>query len=156
MSRNKSNSVSQLNKILPVPIELHSGETLEEHQENHLNHITNVIVGESHLIQGEYGKSYISWQIKITINDLDFSSIVIYKRYTEIQQLRHDLLKIFHGDVTINIPELPPKDNLSFDRLLMSRNWLEERRKGLQWFLSNVLLDPVFQKCNVVKDFVLN
>lgn len=42
--RNKSNSISQLNKVLPVPIELHNGESLEQHQQNHLNHITNVIV----------------------------------------------------------------------------------------------------------------
>lgn len=155
MSRDKSNSISQLNKVLPVPIELNNGESLEEHQINHLNHITNVIVGEYHLISGEYGKSYISWQIKITINDLDYSSIILYRRYNEIYQLRQDLLHIFHDSREVNIPELPPKDNLSIDRFLMSKNWLEDRRKGLQWFLSNVLLDPVFQNCNVVKSFVL-
>lgn len=158
--RNKSNSISQLNKVLPVPIELHNGESLEQHQQNHLNHITNVIVGEYHLISGEFGKSYMTWQIKITINDLDYSSIVLYKRYNEIYQLRQDLLKIFpphdHTITTNIVPSLPPKDNLSLDRLMMSKNWLEERRKGLQWFLSNVLLNPVFQNCSVVKQFVLS
>lgn len=160
-NRNKSDSISQLNKVLPIPIELHNGESLEQHQHNHLNHITNVIVGEYHLISGEFGKSYMTWQIKITINDLDHSSIILYKRYNEIYQLRQDLLKIFPNTINNNnnnnnVPSLPPKDNLSLDRLLMSKNWLEERRKGLQWFLSNVLLDPVFQNCNVVKQFVLS
>ncbi|RCK64807.1 PX domain-containing protein YPT35 [Candida viswanathii] len=156
MSRDKSHSVSQLNKVLPVPIELNHGETLETHQLNHLNHITNVLVGEYHLISGEFGKSYISWQIKITINDLDYSSIILYKRYNDIYQLRQDLLHVFQGSKDVNIPDLPPKDTLSVDRFLMSKNWLEDRRKGLQWFLSNVLLDPVFQNCNVVKSFVLS
>lgn len=164
MSRNKSDSVSKLNKILPVPIELHNGEEIESsnphsnHPNNHnnkLSHITDVIVGENHSITGESGSPYMVWSIKITLDDSIYSSILIYKRYREIHKLRHDLADYFKDDPGVMIPPLPPKDSLSLDRLFESKNWLEERRKGLQWFMSNVLLDPVFQGCPIVKEFML-
>ncbi|KAI5967921.1 YPT35 [Candida margitis] len=163
MSRKKSNSVTQLNNVLPIPIELNSGEDLQTHQRNHQSHITDVRVGEHHLVQGNTTSSvsssqpqkYIVWQIKITINDLGYSSIVIYKRYRELLQLYNDLQQYYKGQSDIVIPRFPPKDSFSFERLVMSRNWLEDRRKGLQWFLSSVLLDPVLQKGPVVKQFVL-
>lgn len=165
MSRKKSSSVTQLNNVLPIPIELNAGEDLQTHQHNHQSHITDVRVGEHHLVQGNTTATnsstsgqgqYIVWQVKITINDLDYSSIVLYKRYLELLQLYNDLRQYYKGQQDIVIPKPPPKNSFSFERLVMSSSWLEDRRKGLQWFLSSVLLDPVLQNGPIVKQFVLD
>ena len=168
MSRKKANSVTQLNNILPIPIALNSGEDLQTLKHNHQSHITDVRVAGHHLVQGNARNGatntsssstngqYIVWQIKITINDLDYSSIVLYKRYLELLQFYYDLEQYYKAQNDIVIPKPPPKDSFSFERLVMSNNWLEERKKGLQWFLSSVLLDPVLQKGPIVKLFVLD
>ncbi|EGW32234.1 uncharacterized protein SPAPADRAFT_61315 [Spathaspora passalidarum NRRL Y-27907] len=160
MNRSKSNSISRLNEVLPVPIELHNGEDLEHHDPTETNtHVTDVLVGEHHLIQGTAGKSYMVWAIKITLNDMDYSSIIKYKRYNEIVEFRSRLVDYFRHDDTssnVRIPGLPPRDSFSFDRILLANHWLEERRKGLQWFMTNVLLDPVIQRCPIVKEFIEN
>lgn len=147
--------VSQLNQIVPVPILLNNDETVErQNAKVQLSHISNVIVGDYHVIQGEVGKSFTVWSIKIILDDLDYASILIYKRYSEIEEFRHRLVKQF-AEYSSNIPGLPPKDSFSLDRLFMSKRWLEERRRGLQWFLSNVLLNLRFQNHEIVKSFIL-
>ncbi|KAK6201306.1 Phox homologous domain-containing protein [Scheffersomyces amazonensis] len=174
MSRHQSNSISRLNRVLPVPIELHNDESEDDDsggagdgqgqgqdtgtkakRVSKLSHITNVLVGEHHLIEGEHGKSYITWAIKIVLDDSDYSSIVIYKRYSEIEKFYQDLMHHYENTKRVLIPALPPKDNFSIERIMMSNNWLEERRKGLQWFMSNVLLNPKLQDCDVIKKFIL-
>lgn len=161
MSRPHANSVSRLNKILPVPIELlNEDDDIEESQTsasttNRLSHITNVLVGEHHVVEGEVGKSYIVWLIKIVLDDSEYSSIVIYKRYNEIAQFHQDLVSRYQNNSTAIIPSLPPKDSFSIDRLFLLNNWLEDRRRGLQWFMSNVLLNPKLQNSEIVKDFIL-
>lgn len=159
--KRRERSASQLNNILPLPIELRDGETIESHTKNHISHITDVKIGDHHLVTGQgawafRGKLYVVWQIKITINDLSYSTVTIYKRYREILQLWADLEEYYSEDKEIVIPQPPPKDVISVDRVLMSNSWLEERRKSIQWFLSSVLLNPVMQKSPVVKQFVLS
>ncbi|CAK9441685.1 uncharacterized protein LODBEIA_P55530 [Lodderomyces beijingensis] len=155
----RGRSGSQLNEILPVPIELNEGETIEAHTHNHTSHITDVLVSSYHSVESPHhqSQSYIVWQITITVNDLDFSSIKLYKRYSEIYQLYLDLKQVYgDGSAGVKVPAPPPKDIWSLERVYMSKRWLEERRKGLQWFLSSVLLDPVMQRSSVVKSFVLS
>lgn len=157
MSRDRNNSLSQLNHIVPVPILLNNNESIDKTNNKnkvHLSHISNVIVGDYHIIQGEVGKSFTMWSIKIILDDLDYASILVYKRYSEIEEFRMQLLKQF-SEYSSNIPGLPPKDSFSLDRFFMSKKWLEDRRKGLQWFLSNVLLNLRFQNQEVVKRFIL-
>lgn len=148
---------SKLDKLTPMPIQLNNyGDDIENYSgsSNKLSHITNVMVGEYHQISGDAGKSYIVWSIKIILDDSIYSSILIYKRYSELQALRTNLLNHFPQDAK-NIPDLPPKDSINLDRLFLSNNWLEHRRKGIQWFLSNILLNPKFQNSSIVKDFIL-
>lgn len=145
------NSVTQLNKVLPVPIQLED-ETISGHFKSS-SHITDVLVGDYHVIQGEGGSSYVVWSIRIIVDDSVYSSMVIYKRYSDIQRFREELLEHYPNT---EIPPLPPKDNFSFQRLLMSDYWLENRRKGLQWFMTNVLLNPKHQHSPVITDFILN
>lgn len=150
--RNREDSVSRLNKILPVPITLEDRTPSAQHFDS-TSHITDVLVGDYHIIEGEIGKPYIVWSIRIIINDLNYSSILIYKRYSEIESFRNKLVASYKD---VDIPRLPPKDNLNFQRYLWSSNWLETRRKGLQWFMTNVLLNPKLQHNEIVTEFVLS
>lgn len=158
MATGRRNSVSQLNKLIPVPIQLNNFEDVPEDSENQaankLSHITNVMVGDHHQISGDAGKSYIVWSIKIILDDSIYSSILIYKRYSELEALRNKMINHFPQDVS-NIPQLPPKDNVKLSRLFLANNWLEERRKGIQWFMSNILLNPKFQNSLIVLEFIL-
>lgn len=148
--RQKSNTLTQINKVLPVPIEL------DDHTKNQRllasSQITDVLVGDYFLVSGEGGPSYVVWCIKITLNESLYSSILIYKRYSDIENFRNILLKQYPE---VEIPPLPPKNTFSIERLLFSRSWLENRRRGLQWFMNYVLLNPKFQHSPVVNDFLL-
>lgn len=144
------NSVTQLNKLLPVPIQLEDGSNSEHFSTS--SHITDVLVGDYHIVQGEGGVSYVVWSIRIIVNDSVYSSNVIYKRYSDIERFRQVLVKHFPK---VDIPPLPPKDNFSIQRMVFSDNWLENRRKGLQWFMTNVLLNPKLQHSSVIMDFIL-
>lgn len=77
------------------------------------------------------------------------SVITIRKRYSEFYTLRERLWYAYprqrHG-----IPELPPKSVVSKFR----EAFLEARRRGLEFFLLTVLLNPVFASSPIVKDFV--
>lgn len=147
---NHRNSLSQLNKLLPVPITLEDRTSI--HTFDQSSHITDVLVGDYHIIEGEGGKPYIVWSIKVIINELNHSSIVIYKRYRDIEAFRNNLVE-YHK--SIEIPKLPGKDNFKLQRFVWSSHWLEKRRKGLQWFMTNVLLNPKLQHSPMIAKFIL-
>lgn len=75
--------------------------------------------------------------------------ITIRRRYSEFYTLRERLWYAYprqrHG-----IPELPPKSVVSKFR----EGFLENRRRGLEFFLLTVLLNPVFARSPIVKEFV--
>lgn len=137
----------QLNHLLPVPI------TLEDHTTTtnsfSSRHITDVLVADHHIIEGDGGRPYIVWQIRIILNNSN--SICIYKRFSDIEQFRKKLVKENKG---IEIPALPPKDNMSLQRMLWTSNWVETRRRGLQWFMTNVMLNPRYGE-DAIREFVL-
>lgn len=143
MAGKNRNSVAQLNRLLPIPIELenHAGD-------NEISHVTNVLVGDHHIVGDTSG--YVVWTIKVTLNDSAFSSIILYKRYSDIEKFRTNLVQAHPRE---NIPNLPPKDAFSVLRMLKLENWLEERRRGLQWFLTSILLNPRYLE--EIKDFLL-
>lgn len=110
------------------------------------------------------------------------STITIHKRYSDIYKLRQQLLRAFPSPSSSTkqktvpsstsynssnaldanralpiidkhntcIPELPPKSVISRFR----ESFLEKRRKGIEYFLLNVLLNPVFCDLEVVTEFV--
>lgn len=147
---NQTGTSTHLKPVFPIPIQLNEDGLGEPYN---FSHISNVLVGDYHLIQGEGGKPYIVWTIKIALDDSNYSSIIIYKRYSDLECFREEIGRIAGFD---NLPKLPPKDSFSLDRLLMTNRWLEERLKGIQWFLSNVLLNPRYQRLEVVRDFILS
>lgn len=75
--------------------------------------------------------------------------IVIHKRYSDIYRLRQQIWYAFPS-LRHSIPDLPPKSIVSRFR----EKFLESRRKGLEFFLLNILLNPVFADCVFVKEFV--
>ncbi|KAF3992550.1 hypothetical protein FT663_01415 [Candidozyma haemuli var. vulneris] len=151
MPRQRRESLSHLNTVAPVPIELTDG-TVSASQFDDSSRITDVLVGDYHIISGDSAPQYVVWSIRIVVNGASHSSIVLYKRYSDIEQFRGQLVAAFPDE---SIPQLPPKDNFSLSRLWFSDSWLETRRRGLQWFMTNVLLNPRYQHSPVITQFVL-
>jgi hypothetical protein len=144
MTGKRQDTITRINNVLPAPIEL----------ENHMDdkgvaHVTDVLVGDP-IEVGDDAASYTVWTIRVTINHSTHSPLVLYKRYSEIEAFRN---KLCAAHPTERIPMLPPKNTFSILRITMLPAWLEERRRGLQWFLTNVLLDPANQAD--VRDFLL-
>lgn len=140
-----------LASVAPEPIRLDE-DTFSQLYTQGTAHISDAIVGDSHVVSGDSGAAlYVVWTVRVIINDALHSLIALYKRYSEMEKLRNDLLQEFPGEA---LPALPPKDNLSLQRLWLSQLWLEHRRKGLQWFLSNVLLNPKFHDSQAVRKFI--
>ena len=145
-------SNTDLKKITPVPISLVGA--LDSSCFSSSSHITDVIVGEHHTVSGDGCSAlYVVWTIRIVVDDPIHSLILVYKRYRDIHRFREQLVKEFPTD---HIPVLPPKDILSLGRMHGLQRWLESRRKGLQWFMSNVLLNPKYQHHQAITDFVLS
>ncbi|RKP31416.1 hypothetical protein METBISCDRAFT_26636 [Metschnikowia bicuspidata] len=107
-----------------------------------------------HTVSGDgFSALYVVWTIRIVVDDAIHSLILIYKRYRDIYRFREQLVKEFPTD---HIPVLPPKDIFSLGRIHGLQLWLESRRKGLQWFMANVLLNPKYQHHQAITDFVLS
>ncbi|OBA24516.1 Phox-like protein [Metschnikowia bicuspidata var. bicuspidata NRRL YB-4993] len=143
---------TKLKHVAPAPIQLTEGVSSHDHVTD-ASHITDVMVGEWHLISGD-GLSglYVVWSIRVVIDNALHSLILLYKRYSDIEKLRNALTKAYKDDV---FPVLPPKDTFSLLRAWQLESWLEHRRKGLQWFLTNTLLNPKYQHDPIITDFVL-
>lgn len=144
---------SGLERVPATPIEL-TQDSLGHTHLTETSTITDVLLGDYHLVSGEgITGQYIVWTIRIVIDDALRSLIVLFKRYSDIERLRYGLQKAFPDEY---LPEFPPKDSLSLQRLWRNEGWLEKRRRGLQWFLTNVLLNPKFHHSQVITDFVLS
>lgn len=150
MSKRKENP--GLTAVAPVPIQIVEQAQGHEHF-SESSHITDVLVGDYHIIEGDSSKLYVVWSIRIVVDDAPYSLIVLYKRYSDIEAFREKVVKEHPKD---NFPMLPPKDSFSVLRMWLLELWLETRRKGLQWFLTNVLLNPKYQHSPVITNFVLS
>lgn len=146
-------SHKRLQQVAPKPIQLNDG-TFGHTHFSEASHVTDVLLGEYHWVTGDAMSGlYVVWAIRVVIDDALHSLIVLYKRYSDIERLRKNLTRDFPEE---EIPVLPPKDSLSILKLWSSDLWLEHRRRGLQWFLTNVLLNPKFQHLKVITEFILS
>ncbi|KAF2460021.1 Phox homologous domain-containing protein [Lineolata rhizophorae] len=93
--------------------------------------------------------AYVVWNC--TVETLDGGPMMIRKRYSEFDELRHNLIKTF-PHCTAALPQLPPKSVISRFR----PRFLERRREGLAYFLNCVLLNPEFAGSPVLKDFLFS
>lgn len=109
--------------------------TASNNNSNHSSTVSRRVASHtSHLRNGAAGRSGI---------------ITIRKRYSEFDVFRDQLQRKFPGRRN-EIPDLPPKSMLFKFRAA----FLESRRKGLEYFLLCVLLNPVFASDPIVKTFV--
>ncbi|KAK9450914.1 Phox homologous domain-containing protein [Limtongia smithiae] len=107
-------------------------------------------VGDYAIVEGN-GKpgsgSYVTWHC--IIDTVDGKSIRFRKRYSDFVTLQHALMDKF-PTLKAAIPSLPPKSII----LNFKPAFLEERRRGLEYFLACVILNPEFANSDVVKRFI--
>lgn len=147
---------------------------------------SKVFVGNSTLVRGDRnGTKYIVWRITLILkpqreisNKRDNIIIAsprfdIYKRYSEFEKFRNDLISHLNllkkQDLPENvkrklndviIPKLPPKVpwyNLwEYYEINLDPKWLLKRRKGLEFFLNSIFLNKVIVKlCRyIIKSFI--
>ncbi|PYH94777.1 PX domain protein [Aspergillus ellipticus CBS 707.79] len=137
-----------------ISIEQSAGITLEDHTED-LNCETarglwakSVAVDDHVVVRGKTGiGSYVVWNCRI--QTLDGGPITVRLRYSEFDDMRHQLIASFPYAKNA-LPPLPPKSVIYKFR----PSFLENRRVGLEYFLNCVLLNPEFSSSPVVKDFL--
>ncbi|CAL3972420.1 unnamed protein product [Diplocarpon coronariae] len=93
--------------------------------------------------------AFVVWNINV--DTLRGGSLRIRKRFSEFDDLRNKLLQTFPKSAAA-MPPLPPKSVISKFR----PKFLEDRRKGLQYFLNCVLLNPEFSGTPVLKEFLFS
>ncbi|KAK7208235.1 Phox homologous domain-containing protein [Myxozyma melibiosi] len=136
-----------LTHVDPLPITL-VDHSMDDNQENGKMWARSAWVGDYSIVAGA-GKAgaYVSWLC--VIETVESQSIRFRKRYSEFVSLQQLLLREF-PHLRAAIPGLPPKSIISKFRPA----FLEERRRGLEFFLSCIVLNPVFAGSQVVKDFI--
>lgn len=114
----------------------------------HLNTwASDVRIGDCTIVTGSgAGQKFAVWSV--TIETSKGGQIHLLKRYSEFDELRNQLLESFPDHVT-EIPKLPPKK--VFGNL--KNDFLVKRRRGLEFFISCVLLNPVLASSDIVKRF---
>ncbi|KAK9476352.1 Phox homologous domain-containing protein [Lipomyces japonicus] len=136
-----------LAQVDPIPI------TLVDHSMNDEGINSNMWarsawVGDYSIVPstGKNG-SYVTWLC--IIDTIEGDSVKVRKRYSEFVQLQKKLFEEFPM-LRAAIPNLPPKSMISNFRPF----FLEQRRRGLEYFLACVVLNPVFSGSTAVKDFI--
>lgn len=144
MSR-KRMAAETLREVQPDPI------VLEDHttQANPLWTRSVEVIGYD-IVGSERGNpqpgSYVVW--KVTIRTTQGAVLRFQRRYSEFDALRNTLIKEFSGR-GLSIPELPAKALVArFDG-----RFLEERRKGLEYFLQQLLLNPEYADSYALRAF---
>ncbi|CDK25532.1 unnamed protein product [Kuraishia capsulata CBS 1993] len=109
----------------------------------------NCSIGEPTVVSGNVGFSFGSTKYvvySIRLETVQGTKIVLRKRFSEFVKLREELLQIQQ-----NVPSLPAKTvGRQFDN-----SFIEHRRRGLEFFLTAVLLDPTLSNTAPIKRFVL-
>ncbi|CCH46294.1 Sorting nexin MVP1 [Wickerhamomyces ciferrii] len=179
MSQEEGRKKQKIRYLPPVPIQMvdnesddeevnnNTQETTENHSvsnsqnnndsHNHSNITVNrnsiktwakdVRIGDCTIVSGQgAGQKFAVWSI--TIETTSKGQIHLLKRYSEFDSLRN-ILKIEFPKNNTEIPKLPPKK--AFGNL--NNDFLVKRRRGLEYFLSCILLNPVLANSETVKRF---
>lgn len=93
---------------------------------------------------------YVVWNCKV--QTLDGGPMMIRKRYSEFEALRHELVTTFPQSTKKSLPPLPPKSAIYKFR----PRFLEKRRQGLAYFLNCVMLNPEYAGSHAVKNFLFD
>ncbi|KAK9373631.1 Phox homologous domain-containing protein [Lipomyces chichibuensis] len=136
-----------LTPVDPIPITL-VDHSMDDGDDNGQMWARSAWVGDYSIVAGA-GKAgaYVTWLC--VIETVEGRTIQFRKRYSEFCQLQNALSGEFPL-LRAAIPGLPPKSIISKFRPA----FLEERRRGLEYFLACIVLNPVFAGSTVVKDFI--
>ncbi|GAA5895331.1 Ypt35p [Sporobolomyces salmoneus] len=103
---------------------------------------------------GSEGSGFVVYDIEIqtlpTATSSSGTLIRAHKRYSAFVRLRADLINEFPR-LRRAIPRLPPKSSLAKYRT----SFLDKRRQNLAFWLTNVLLHPVFGGSSIARGWVL-
>jgi hypothetical protein len=106
--------------------------------------ITNPII-----VEGNNLGKFVLWTLTLTLwND---SQIVVKKRYNQFAALRKQLVAQYGKSVAVG--KLPPKSAFWEDRF--DGEFLEKRRRRLEYWANSVVLDPLLGAAPAVRQFVL-
>lgn len=94
------------------------------------------------------GSNYVIWLIKVETNN--GASFILRKRFSEFETLHHLLLKQY-PEHSVDVPSLPEKSVLRN----FNAEFLNKRRKGLDWFLNSIFLNPHLSNTDILKSFIL-
>ena len=75
-------------------------------------------------------------------------NFIVWRRYSDFVRLRAQVIKNFPH---LPIPKLPPKSIVRFNK-----GFLDERRKGLEYFICSILLHPDISPHRIVKQWLCN
>ncbi|KAK9364017.1 Phox homologous domain-containing protein [Lipomyces starkeyi] len=136
-----------LTPVDPIPITL-VDHSMDDGDVNGQMWARSAWVGDYSIVAGA-GKAgaYVTWLC--VIETVEGRTIRFRNRYSEFCQLQNALSGEFPL-LRAAIPGLPPKSIISKFRPA----FLEERRRGLEYFLACIVLNPVFAGSTVVKDFI--
>ncbi|KAK9371239.1 Phox homologous domain-containing protein [Lipomyces kononenkoae] len=138
-----------LTPVDPIPITL-VDRSMDDGDVNCQMWARSAWVGDYSIIAGT-GKAgaYVTWLC--VVDTVEGRTIRFRKRYSEFCELQNALADEFPS-LRAAIPGLPPKSIISKFRPA----FLEERRRGLEYFLACIVLNPVFAGSTVVKGFISN
>ncbi|KAK9249507.1 Phox homologous domain-containing protein [Lipomyces tetrasporus] len=136
-----------LTPVDPMPITL-VDHSMDDGDVNGQMWARSAWVGDYSIVAGT-GKAgaYVTWLC--VIETVEGRTIRFRKRYSEFCQLQNAISDEFPL-LRAAIPGLPPKSIISKFRPA----FLEERRRGLEYFMACIVLNPVFAGSTVVKDFI--
>jgi len=90
-----------------------------------------VVVEDVRHTRDRWGKSYVQYVVTINCGGFEWQ---VYRRYSQFLHLRHECSRLF--DRGHKIPKLPSK------RIFMSEDQLQERRRGLEHFIQQLIEYP--------------
>ena len=140
-----SNSVpsSPVSTLSKGTIALHDN-VVEDDDDNHASWAKSVSVTDPTVIRtsgdpkARMGPGYVVWLCRIEPQVAAAAPIEVYRRYSEFEGLREELCMAIPQLAQRTIPRLPSKSVVSRFR----GPFLERRRKGLEFFLASILLNP--------------
>lgn len=138
-------NIDQLNMIDPNPIQIIDNTSAEDPAPGDVLSVRNVYIDSYSLIEGNYNDktgAYVIWNIHLELqmpNTNAVSTVKIHKRYSQIERFRTALVHRFPSRIK-QLPALPPKSFISKFR----NSFLDKRKKGLEYFLVSVFLNPFF------------
>jgi len=149
-SRNRTASGSSMTYLPPAPIIL-IDHTSDPSERSSAAFARSVFVGDYTIVSGFpfTAGAYVVWNC--VVETLEGQKFTVIKRYSEFDGLREKLVQAFPKSKAA-LPSLPRKSVISRFR----SKFLEQRRQGLNYFLSCILLNPEFAGSPLVKEFLFN